>query len=77
MKRPRNEELSEHLLDVDEEILGNAYSIDDAEKMKQFVLKHFFCLLLSKLIIHTNPPKKFIKMWFLTCSFIHFTLKQR
>ena len=36
MKRPRNEELSEHLLDVDEEILGNAYSIDDAEKMKQY-----------------------------------------
>ena len=31
MKNSRNERLSEHLLNVDEEILTNAYEIDDAE----------------------------------------------
>ena len=37
MKNSRNERLSEHLLNVDEEILTNAYEIDDAEKLGQYI----------------------------------------
>lgn len=37
MKKSRNERLSEHLLNVDEEILTNAYEIDDAEKLGQYI----------------------------------------
>jgi len=37
MKNSRNEKMSEHLLNVDEEILANAYEIDDAEKVRQYV----------------------------------------
>lgn len=37
MKNARNERLSEHLLNVDEDILGNAYAIDDPEKLKQYM----------------------------------------
>lgn len=37
MKNSRNEKMSEHLLNVDEEILNNAYEIDDAEKLKQYI----------------------------------------
>ena len=37
MKNAQNEKLSEHLLNVDEEILDNAYEIDDAEKLKEYV----------------------------------------
>ena len=37
MKNSRNERLSEHLLYVDEEILANAYEIDDAEKLRQYI----------------------------------------
>ena len=37
MKNSRNERLSEHLLNVDEEILTNAYEIDDAEKLRQYI----------------------------------------
>ncbi|MBQ7365435.1 MAG: hypothetical protein IJW46_07535 [Clostridia bacterium] len=36
MKKPRNETLAEHLLNVDEDIMANAYEIDDAEKLRQF-----------------------------------------
>lgn len=37
MKNSRNKNLSEHLLNVDEKILSNAYEVDDAEKLKQYV----------------------------------------
>ncbi len=37
MKSSRNEKFSEHLLNVDEEILTNAYEIDDAEKLRQYI----------------------------------------
>lgn len=37
MRNSRNERLSEHLLNVDEEILENAYEIDDAEKLKRYI----------------------------------------
>ncbi len=37
MKNSRNERLSEHLMNVDEEILTNAYEIDDAEKLGQYI----------------------------------------
>lgn len=37
MKNSRNEKFSEHLLNVDEEILTNAYEIDDAEKLRQYI----------------------------------------
>lgn len=37
MKSSRNEKLSEHLLNVDEEILANAYEVDDAEKLKRYI----------------------------------------
>ncbi len=37
MKDSRNEKLSEHLLNVDENILDNAYKVDDAEKLKQYM----------------------------------------
>ena len=37
MKNSRNERLSEHLINVDEEILTNAYEIDDAKKLKQYI----------------------------------------
>ena len=37
MKNSRNEKFSEHLLKVDEEILTNAYEIDDAEKLRQYI----------------------------------------
>ena len=37
MKNSRNENLSEHLLNVDEDILDRAYEIDDAEKLRQYV----------------------------------------
>ncbi len=37
MKNSRNERMSEHLLNVDEEILTNAYDIDDAEKLRQYI----------------------------------------
>ena len=36
MRNSRNENLSEHLLNIDEEILGRAYEIDDAEKLRQY-----------------------------------------
>ena len=36
MKHSRNQRLSEHLLHVDEEILTNAYNVDDAEKLKTY-----------------------------------------
>ncbi len=36
MKHSRNQRLSEHLLNVDEEILTNAYNVDDAEKLKAY-----------------------------------------
>lgn len=39
MKNSRSEKLSEHLLNVDEEILTNAYEIDDAEKLRQYIKK--------------------------------------
>ena len=37
MKSSQRERLSEHLLNVDEEILSNAYEIDDAGKLKQYI----------------------------------------
>lgn len=37
MKNDRNERLSEHLLNIDQDILAHAYEIDDAEKLKQYV----------------------------------------
>ena len=37
MKNSRNERLSEHLMNVDEEIFANAYEIDDAEKLKKYI----------------------------------------
>lgn len=37
MKNTRNEEFSEHLLNVDEEILTNAYEIDNVEKLRQYI----------------------------------------
>ena len=37
MKNSRNKRLSEHLLNVDEDIVTNAYEIDDTEKLKQYV----------------------------------------
>ena len=37
MKSSRNEKFSEHLLNVDEEILTNAYEIDDAKKLRQYI----------------------------------------
>lgn len=37
MKNSRSEKLSEHLLNVDEEILTSAYEIDDAEKLRQYI----------------------------------------
>ena len=36
MKHSRNQRLSEHLLNVDENILTNAYNVDDAEKLKAY-----------------------------------------
>ena len=37
MKNSRDERLSEHLMNVDEEIFANAYEIDDAEKLGQYI----------------------------------------
>ena len=37
MKNSRNERLSEHLMNVDEEIFANAYEIDDAEKLRKYI----------------------------------------
>ena len=37
MKSSPNERLSEHLLNIDEEILANAYKIDTAEKLRQYI----------------------------------------
>ena len=37
MKRTRSENLSEHLLNADESLLANAYEVDDAEKLKQYI----------------------------------------
>ena len=37
MKNSRNKNLSEHLLNVDEDILDKAYEIDDADKLRQYV----------------------------------------
>lgn len=37
MKNSRNERLSEHLLNVDEEILANAYEIDSSEKLQRYI----------------------------------------
>lgn len=37
MKNSRNERLSEHLLNVDDEIFTHAYETDDAEKLKQYI----------------------------------------
>lgn len=39
MKNTQNEKLSEHLMNVDDQILDNAYEIDTAEKLKQYVKK--------------------------------------
>lgn len=39
MKNSRNERLSEHLLNVDDEIVANAYEIDDAEKLRRYCKK--------------------------------------
>ena len=37
MKSSRSEELFERLSEADEDILGNAYGIDDAEKLRRYV----------------------------------------
>lgn len=37
MKRSRCEKLSEHLSNVDEELLANAHEIDDAKKLRQYI----------------------------------------
>ena len=37
MKRSRKEDLSEHLLNVDDSILENAYEVDSAEKLKKYM----------------------------------------
>ena len=37
MKNSRNERLSEHLMNVDEEIFANAYEIDDTKKLEQYI----------------------------------------
>ena len=37
MKTSKNEKLSEYLMSIDEELIANAYNIDDAEKLKQYV----------------------------------------
>ena len=37
MKNSRNEKLSEYLLHVDEDIMNNAYVIDDAVKLKRYI----------------------------------------
>ena len=37
MKSSPNERLSEHLLNIDEEILANVYKIDTAEKLRQYI----------------------------------------
>lgn len=39
MKNSRNERLSEHLLNVDEDILANAYEVDDSEKLQMYIKK--------------------------------------
>ena len=37
MKKLRNERLSEHLLNVDEDILANAYEVDNPEKLQRYI----------------------------------------
>ena len=37
MKNSRSEKLSEYLSNVDEDILGKAYNIDDAEGLRQYI----------------------------------------
>lgn len=37
MKNSRSEKLSEHLLNIDDEIITHAYDIDDAEKLRQYI----------------------------------------
>lgn len=37
MKNSRNERLSEHLLNVDEEILTNAYEVDSCQKLQSYI----------------------------------------
>ena len=37
MKKSNSEKLAEHLLHVDEEIITNAYEIDDGEKLMQYI----------------------------------------
>ena len=36
MKRSRSERLSEHLLNIDDDLFAKAYQIDDADKLKQY-----------------------------------------
>lgn len=37
MNKSRNEKLSDYLLEIDEDLLENAYAIDDAEKLKIYI----------------------------------------